>query len=64
MREVGYAGLVEHHGLHAEVDEELHRLYRKFRDGDEGIARDVVEFLREWWFVHILQVDMAYNPTK
>ena len=64
MRDIGHADLVEHHGLHAEMDEELHRLFSRFRDGEENVAQDLVEFLRQWWYVHILQVDMAYKQAK
>lgn len=61
MRDTGFAGVVEHHAKHAEMDEKLHGLFIRFRDGDRAVADDVVEFLRQWWYVHILQEDMAYK---
>ncbi len=61
MRDAGFADLVEHHAKHAEMDEKLHGLLMWFRDGGRAVADDVVEFLRHWWFVHILQEDMAYK---
>ncbi|MBL6958871.1 MAG: hemerythrin family protein [Rhodospirillales bacterium] len=60
MRDNGYPQLDDHHGSHEKMIEEVKDLHGRFKQGDEGLALDLLSFLNNWWHFHILEEDGQY----
>jgi len=62
MAEYHFSGLDEHRKVHqaliAKVDEFRHRS----DTGEDGVAQELLKFLRSWLLEHILEVDKQYGP--
>lgn len=63
MREIGFPHLEEHRASHAECGrryEEFRALFESQADIAE-VAREVRDYLVEWWAHHIVHEDQAYH---
>ena len=63
MARCSYPGLADHHRQHAELRGTVLRMHECYlREEEPALVLDLLEFLFSWWYVHILQEDMAYRP--
>ena len=58
----GYPGLEGHKKEHLFFIEKLNTIKQKFDSGNDYVAIEVVNFLKEWLIKHILKTDKAYIP--
>lgn len=65
MRACGYSTLVEHQGEHREFTGRMNDLASQIDDGTlkvrEAIDAELLQYLRDWLFHHILVIDMSYS---
>ena len=61
MRRMRYPHIERHRTQHRAMIDHLRVLQSRFDQDDENIGEDLVVFLNDWWYVHILQEDMAYK---
>ena len=61
MRRIGYPYVLRHQSKHRAMIEHLGLLQSRFDQDDERVGEDLVVFLNDWWYLHILQEDMAYK---
>lgn len=63
MRQIGFAGIVEHQSEHASFIEKLGEFSHLAAEG-EGDMQAVHRYLKTWLFNHILKSDMQYHPAE
>ncbi len=61
LRQYGYPGVEEHSHSHAMEREKFDLMLNKHLQGEE-IGQELLDFLRDWLFHHILNSDREYAP--
>jgi len=61
MAEYGYPGLAEHQAVHQSLREEVQALKERYSQQTEGLAQELLKFLRVWVLEHIVNVDKQYG---
>lgn len=61
MERFAYQGAVEHREQHRELTSRVDLFLARFKAGEEGLAREVHAFLRDWFLKHILETDRRYG---
>jgi len=62
MSEYNFSGLEEHREIHQTLIEKVKWFRQRVDAGEEGVAQDLLKFLRSWLLEHILEVDKQYGP--
>ncbi len=57
MQAHGYPGFAGHKAHHEELAEQATGLQKKYQEGDSGVAREALPFLKTWLASHILGAD-------
>ncbi|MEZ4386394.1 MAG: bacteriohemerythrin [Candidatus Krumholzibacteriia bacterium] len=60
MREFGYAEFAAHRRLHAGFVTEVMHAHRAYRDGNEHLDDELLEYLGHWFTMHIRREDPKY----
>jgi hemerythrin len=61
MRRIGYPDVERHHDKHQALINRVRALQDRLGQEDENVGEDLVVFLNDWWYVHIVQEDMAFK---
>ncbi len=61
MAEYQFSGLAEHQKHHRELIDKIAEFKNENTAGAEGLARELLAFLRGWLLGHILKVDKEYG---
>ena len=59
MERIGYPAAPAHRAAHGNLLEQMARVLRLLRDGEESTARDVVRRMPDWIEAHINTMDLA-----
>ena len=62
LRSAQYPHLTEQEKTHQAYVKKLTDLVQPFLGTPQSLSLDVLQFLKEWWFNHILKMDKAYAP--
>ena len=64
MAEAGYPGLAEHKLVHIELKRQVEEIRARFRSGQVSgkIGNEMLAFLHDWLYFHILEQDKGYVP--
>lgn len=62
MAEYHFSGLEEHRKIHQALIAKVKEFRQRVDGGEEGVAQDLLKFLRSWLLEHILEVDKQYGP--
>lgn len=62
LAESGYPELTEHHERHASLNRQLADFYRTFYTSSRPQTKEVMAFLQNWLYNHILEQDKRYAP--
>jgi hemerythrin-like metal-binding protein len=62
LRKVEYPNLREHEAMHQAYVQRVGGLMRERVVTPHNLSLDVLQFLKEWWLNHILEMDKAYAP--
>lgn len=62
LAECGYLELEEHRAEHNEYRNNTTKFFIGAVDEDGTISNEILQFVVDWWFNHILRSDMAYKP--
>ncbi|SCA56135.1 putative Hemerythrin-like metal-binding domain-containing protein [Candidatus Terasakiella magnetica] len=60
LEQIGYADLDNHKIAHQKFLDKVQSL--SLESADEGLKKDLVHFLMNWWENHIMTEDMKYKP--
>jgi hemerythrin len=63
MQEKNYPDYVSHKALHDKLVETCAGLQTQFHAGQAEVTQGTMEFVRDWLFDHIPNVDMKYGPA-
>jgi hemerythrin-like metal-binding protein len=61
LRRVAYPKLAEHLELHRSMTQQTREILLRIEALESNVERDVFQFLKEWWLVHIQTADKAYG---
>ena len=61
FRRFGYEQQQEHKAVHERMIGKVADFKQRYLEGDRDIAPELLEFLKEWLYHHILEDDMAYS---
>ena len=61
LEEYQYPELSQHKKVHLKYKKEVADIAMKVANYDKEMPVELLEFLKEWWFNHILKEDMAYK---
>lgn len=56
----GYADITRHKMEHDELTAQIHGIQKRFEDGSPALTLEVMNFLKDWLFNHILGSDAKY----
>lgn len=62
LEQCNYAELVEHRERHAALNRQLADFYRTFYTSTRPQTAEVMSFLQDWLYKHILEQDKRYTP--
>lgn len=62
MSQCKYPRLKEHEAAHRELTEQVLRYHSSVISGEMTVIRDLLPFLRDWLFTHILKEDHLIGP--
>ena len=61
FRRYAYDKQAEHLEVHASMVEKISSYRDRYKRGEEDIGPELLEFLKDWLYHHILEDDMAYS---
>ncbi len=61
LKSISYPGFGTHKTAHDLLTSRAKKLRQAFEEGNRMISMDVMNFLRDWLNVHILEEDMKYS---
>lgn len=61
FRRYAYDKQAEHLEVHARMVEKISSYRDRYKRGEEDIGPELLEFLKDWLYHHILEDDMAYS---
>ncbi|MBY0431849.1 MAG: bacteriohemerythrin, partial [Rhodospirillales bacterium] len=63
MAENGYPFSAEHHAAHEDLRGQVEDIRKRFEAGDTSrLGNEMLAFLHDWLYFHILEEDMSYRP--
>lgn len=62
MAEYHFSGLDEHRKIHQALIAKVDEFRQRSEAGEEGVAQELLKFLRLWLLEHIVEVDKQYGP--
>jgi len=62
LEELQYPELSQHKKVHLKYKKKVTDIAMKVTNYDKEMPVELLEFLKDWWFNHILKEDMAYKP--
>jgi hemerythrin len=63
MAQAGYPGLAAHRAEHTAYIAAVAGFCAELEDGGESVLLELKHYLRQWWLVHILHLDMQYKQA-
>jgi hemerythrin-like metal-binding protein len=63
LEQCHYPGLAKHKVVHDALTGKVHQFVADLRAGRASVSMDLLTFLRDWLYNHILKTDAAYVPT-
>lgn len=60
MREVGYPDYFKHKAEHERILQKLQGFMERFGNAEQGLAMEVLDFLKEWAEEHVRVLDVEY----
>lgn len=61
MARCSYPGLGEHHEQHEALTAQVVAIRDRFARGEAGIGNELLAFLHDWIYFHIMETDMGYR---
>jgi hemerythrin len=61
LAEYNFPGLAEHQEVHQALRDDVQALKERYHQGSEGLAQELLKFLRVWVLEHIVNVDKKYG---
>ncbi|MCS7287066.1 MAG: bacteriohemerythrin [Anaerolineae bacterium] len=61
MAEIGYPDLEDHRKTHQHLKEEVLSARKRYDQGDQKAARELVAFVISWLYTHIAKTDKKYG---
>ena len=61
FKRYGYEQQVEHVKRHERLVEKISSFKQRYTNGEKEIGPELLEFLKDWLYHHILEDDMAYT---
>lgn len=62
MLEYGYPEYAPHKELHGQFADRVQTFQQDFNQGQALFSVEILEFIKDWWRQHILNVDKKYAP--
>lgn len=63
MTQCSYPDIACHHEQHENLAAQVVEIRDRFARGEQQIGNELLAFLHDWLYFHIIEADMKYRPT-